>query len=188
MHRNAVPAGVFHAAQHQHLRPGRGHLQHLLVGDVVQPARVRHDPRIGGEHAVHVGVDLADVGVQRRRQRNGGGVRAAPTEGGDVLGVLGDALETGHQRDMPLIQRLADTAGGDVDDAGPAVHRRGDHPGLRAGVGAGLGAERVDRHRHQALADPLAGGQQHVQLAAGRQWRDLGGEVHQFVGGVAHRR
>ena len=49
---------------------------------------VGDDPRVGGEDAVDVGVDLADVGVERRGQRDRGGVGAAAAERGDVLGVL----------------------------------------------------------------------------------------------------
>jgi hypothetical protein len=67
------------------------------------------------------------------------------------------------------------------------VHAVGDHAGLRAGERAGVDAERVDRHREQGHADPLAGGEQHVQLAAGRQRRHLLGQVTQLVGGVTHR-
>ncbi len=37
-----------------------------------------------------------------------------------------------------------------------------------------------------AIADALAGGQQHVELAARRQRRDLVGEVDELIGGVAH--
>ena len=121
MHRNAVATGVFHAAQHQHLGAARRHLEHLLVADRVQPARVGHDPRVGGEDAVDVGVDLADVGIERRGQRDGGGVRAAAAERGDVLGVLADALEAGDQHDVALVERGADPARGDVDDPGVAV-------------------------------------------------------------------
>ena len=61
---------------------------------------VGHDARVGGEHAVDVGVDLADVGAERGRQRDGGGVRAAAAERGDVLRVLADALEAGDDRDV----------------------------------------------------------------------------------------
>ena len=64
---------------------------------------------------------------------------------------------------------------------------RGDHAGLRAGVRAGLVPEVVDRHREQRHRDALARGEQHVQLAAGRQRADLVGQVEQLVGGVAHR-
>ena len=62
----------------QHLRAARGQLEHLFVRDLLDVPGVRHDPRVGGEDAVDVGVDLADVGVQRGGQRDGGGVRAAP--------------------------------------------------------------------------------------------------------------
>ena len=44
-----------------------------------------------------------------------------------------------------------------------------------------------DRHREQRHRDPLAGGEQHVELAPRRQRADLLGEVEQLVGGVAHR-
>ena len=47
--------------------------------------------------------------------------------------------------------------------------------------------EVADRHREQCHRDPLAGGQQHVELAAGGQRGDLLGEVDQLVGGVTHR-
>ena len=123
MHRDAVAAGVLDAAQHQHLRAGRRHLQHLLVGDGVELRGVRDDPRVGGEDAVDVGVDLADVGLQRGGQRDGGGVRSAAAQGGDVLGVLADALEAGDQRDVALVEGGPDPARGDVDDPGLAVRR-----------------------------------------------------------------
>ena len=92
-----------------------------------------HDPRVGAEHPVHVGVDLADLGVQRGRQRHRGGVRAAPAQGGDVLGVGRDALEAGHDRDVAGGHRVLHPGRGDALDPGLAVHRGGEHPGLRAG-------------------------------------------------------
>jgi hypothetical protein len=64
--------------------------------------------RIRGEHAVHVGVDLTDVGAQGRRQRHRRGVGAPATERGDVLALLRDALETGHDGDRPLGERALD--------------------------------------------------------------------------------
>ena len=112
MHRDAVAAGVFDATQHQYLGAASGQLEHLLEGDRVQLLRVGHDARVGGEDAVHVGVDLADIGVQRRGQRDGGGVRAAAAQRGDVAAVLADALEAGDQHDHPLVQRAARTRPG----------------------------------------------------------------------------
>jgi hypothetical protein len=68
-----------------------GQLEHLLVGDAVELAGAGDDARVGGEDAVDVGVDLADLGVERGREGDRRGVRAAAAEGGDLLGVLGDA-------------------------------------------------------------------------------------------------
>ena len=98
-----------------------------------------------------------------------------------------DALEAGDDRDAPVVERLRDPARRDVDDPRLAVRGVGDDAGLRAGERARLVAEVGDRHREQRHRDALAGGQQHVELARGRQRGDLLGEVDQLVGGVAHR-
>ena len=50
-----------------------------------QPARLGHDARIGGVDAVNIGVDVAAIGLQRRRQRHRAGIRAAAAERGDPL-------------------------------------------------------------------------------------------------------
>ena len=187
MDRHAVAAGVLDTAQVQDLRTGRRHLEHLLGGDPVQLAGGRHDARVGGEDAVHVAVDLADLGAERGGQGDSGGVGGAAAERGDVLGVLGDALEPGHDRDRAVADRGLDPARRDVDDLGLAVRRVGDHAGLGAGERLGGVAELGDRHRDQRHRDPLAGGEQHVELARRRQRRHLLCEVAQLVGGVAHR-
>ena len=88
MDRDAVAAGVLDAPQVQHLRAAGRHLEHLLVGDAVEPPGGRHDARVGGVDAVDVGVDLADVGLERGRERDGGRVGPAAAERGDVLRVL----------------------------------------------------------------------------------------------------
>ena len=77
--------------------------------------------------------------------------------------------------------------GRDVDDPRLAVAAGGDDAGLRPGEGARLVAVRGDGDRQQRHRDALAGGEQHVELAAGRVVGDLAGLVEQFVGGVAHR-
>ena len=104
MDRNVVAAGVFHATQHQHLRPARRHLEHLLEADGVKTSGIGDDARVGGEDTVDVGVNLAHVGVQCGGKCDGGGVRPTTAQGGDVLAVLADALETGDQNDLILIQ------------------------------------------------------------------------------------
>ena len=59
----------------------------------------RHDTRVGGEDAVHVSVDLADIGTERHGKRHCGGIRTTAAErGGVTLGV--DALEAGNDGDV----------------------------------------------------------------------------------------
>ena len=100
MDRHVVAAGVLDAAQVQDLgarrRPSRASPRRRPRSSL---RAVGHDPRVGGEDAVDVGVDLADLGPERGGQRHRGGVGAAAAERGDVLGVLADALEAGHDRD-----------------------------------------------------------------------------------------
>jgi hypothetical protein len=59
MDRDVLVAGDLDGAQHQDLRAGGGHLEHLLVRDAVELARVRDDSWVGREDPVDVGVDLA---------------------------------------------------------------------------------------------------------------------------------
>ena len=101
--------------------PRGGQLEHLLVGDAVDLAGSRDDSRVGGEDPVDVGVDLADLGVERGGERDGGRVGAAAAQGGDLLGVLADALEPGDDDDVPLVEGVGDAARGDVDDPRLAV-------------------------------------------------------------------
>ena len=78
MERDVVVAGELDRAQGQHLDAGAGHLEHLVEVDARQLAGLRHDARVGGEHAGDVGVDLARVGAERRGERRRGGVATPP--------------------------------------------------------------------------------------------------------------
>ena len=71
MYWNVVAARVFHAAQHEDLGAARGHLEHLLEGDLVEVLGVVNDAGVGGVDAVDVGVDLADVGFECRGEGDG---------------------------------------------------------------------------------------------------------------------
>ena len=81
---HAVVARVLDRAQLQHAGARGGHLEHLLEGHRRQLARVGHDARVGGEHAGDVGVDLAHLRAERGGDGDGGRVRAAAAERGDV--------------------------------------------------------------------------------------------------------
>ncbi len=186
MHGHVVATRVFDTAQHEHLRPAGRHLQHLLVGDLLELLRIADDARVGGEDPVHVGVDLADIGLQRRGQRDRGGIGTTAPQRGDIFAVLADALETRHQDDGALVEGFPEPAGGHIDDLGLTVHRRGDDTGLGAGERPRLGAETVDGHGDQRVGDAFTGGEQHIHLPRGRRGRDLLGQVEQFIGGIAH--
>ena len=187
MNTNAVIAGELDRAQHQHLRSRRRHLEHLLVRDRRQLARVRHEPRVGGEDAGHVGVDLAGR-AERCRERDGRRVGAAAAERRDLHRVAREALEPGDEHDLVLIERVPDPVAADLADLRLAVRRVGEDAGLRARQRDGLLPEIVDRHRDERAGDALARREEHVELAHVRRRRDLVGEIDQPVGRLAHRR
>ncbi len=186
MDRHVVAAGVLDAPQVQDLGSRGGHLQHHLGRDAIELAGSRHDPRVGGEHPVDVAVDLADLGTQRRSQGDRRRVRGAAAHGGDVLGVLRDPLEAGHDGDRPVLDGVLDPPGRDVDDLRPAVRGVGDHARLGAGERLRLVAELGDRHGDQRHRDAFTGGQEHVELARRRERGHLLREVSELVRGVAH--
>ncbi len=182
-----VVASVLDGAQHQHACSGGGQLEHLLVRDRVELANARDDPRVGGEDALDVGIDLAHVCVERGCERDGRGIGAAAAERRHVA-VGGDALEAGDDRDLASLERLVHAAAPHLDDARLAVARIGHDARLRPGERHGVAAEVVDRHRDERDRDPLARCEQHVLFA--RVWigRDLTRQVDQPVRRVAHRR
>lgn len=94
--------------------------------------------------------------------------------------------KAGHDRDVALVQGVPDPARRHVDDARLVVDRVGDDPGLAAREGLGLVAQRPDRHGQQGHRDPLASGQQHVELASGGDRGDLLREFDELVRRVAH--
>ena len=163
---DAVVARVLDRAQLQHLRARGRHLEHLLEAHERQLAGVRDDPRVGGEHARDIGVDLAHLGADRRRQRDRGRVRAAAPERRHIA-ARRDSLKAGDEHDPVLVQRLADAVRAHIEDPCLRVGRVGDDPCLRSGQRDRAVAEVVDRHRAQRAGDPLARREQHVHLAAG---------------------
>ena len=164
MQRNPVLLGELHRSDLQHLGAEARHLEHLLEGDAVELARRGHQVRVGGVDAVDVRVDLADVGFERRRDGDRGGVRAAAAERRDVALVV-DALEAGDHRDGAGVEHRVDARAVDALDARARVRRVGAHAHLRAGEGARLVTELVDRHREQRDGLLLAGRDQRVVLA-----------------------
>ena len=94
-------------------------------------SRLWDDARVGSEDAVDIGVDLARVRSERRGERHGSRVGAAPAERRDVEGGR-DSLEAGDEDDPVLVQRLVDPPGAHLDDLGLAVNGVGDDSRLGA--------------------------------------------------------
>ena len=187
MDADSVVACELDRAQHQHLRPGCGQLQHLLVREGVQLARLGDETRVGGEDALDVGVDLAHVGLERGRERDRRRVRPAAAERRHLLRSR-DALEAGDEHDRPLRERVVDALRPDLEHLRARVLGVGDDARLRARERDRGVAEVVDRHRGERARDPLADREQHVELARVRDRRDLMGQIDEVVGRPAHRR
>ena len=150
-----------------------GHLEHLLIADDPQLAGVGQEARIGGVDAADVGEDLAAVGVEARRERDGGRVGAASSEGRRLGGDVRARARVASL--MPWNPATMTTLPG----ASSARTRAGSTLAIRArpwrpsvvmpacapGQGDGRDAERVERHRHERRALVLAGREQHVELA-----------------------
>ena len=119
-----------------HLGPVVGQFQHLIVANLIQFAGLRNDLGVGGVDPVHIGVDLAPVGLQSRRQGHCRGVGAAPSQRRDVF-VFGYPLESGHHYDPALVQLFLHPGRVHPVDPGPPV----------AGVGVDpcLGTREADR-------------------------------------------
>src|SRR5690606_12468717 len=183
--RHIVLAGEFHRTNLQHLGTEAGHFQHFLEGDGVEATGLVDHARVGGIDTVDIGVDLALIGLQRRRQRHGGGIGAATTKGGDIaVGV--NALETGHHDHTTGIQVLAHLVLVDLLDTRLHVRVVSEDRDLGAGVGTRLKPLLVQCHRQQRNGDLLAGGHQHIPHARRRLLGDLFGEADQAIGFTAH--
>ena len=187
MDADSVVAGELDRAQHQHLGAGRGQLEHLLVRDGVELARLGNEARVGREDALDVGVDLARVGLERGGERDRGRVRAAPAERRHLVRGR-DALEAGDEHDRALRERVVDPPRADLEHLRARVLGVGDDARLRAGERDRGVAEVVDRHRGERARDPFPDREQHVELARVRSRRDLVGQLDQVVGRPAHRR
>ena len=139
---------------------------------------------VGGVHAVHVGEDLAQVGVHAGGDGHRAGVRTAPAQGGHVAEAV-DPLEARDHHDPPLVQLLADAGGVYLLDSGVAVVGGGVEPRLPPQQRDHREAHALDGHGQQRRGDLLPRGEEHVHLPLGRpgvHFLRLGDQV---VGGVA---
>ncbi len=177
----------FHAARLQHAGADRGELQHLLVGDLIQLAGPGNDSRVGRVDAVDVGVDVAAVGLQRRRQRHRRGVGPAAAQRGDPV-VRADALEAGHDRHLPGRHARQQRRAVDPVDPRLAVRAVRVQRDLPAGPGARIDPDLLQRDRGQPAGDLLAGRDHGVVFPRVVQRRQGLAPADQLVGDARHRR
>ena len=173
-----------HGARLHDLGAAGGELEHLLVGDLRQLARVEHDAGVGGVDAVDVGVDLAEVGLDGGGDRDGGEVRAAAAEGGDFA-LVRAALEAGDHDDLAFVEAGEQVAAGDAGDAGAGVDVVREDAGLGARAGDGRDADGVEGHDRQGDGLLFADGHQDVHLALVGELREGLGAGDEVVGHAA---
>ena len=106
MHRHGEIFGKLHGANLQDLGSGARQLDHLVVGNPRQLSRLRTDSRISRKNTFDIGVNLARLGVEKRRQRHRAGVRAAAPESGNIV-IFIDALKAGDDDDLARVQSPA---------------------------------------------------------------------------------
>ena len=158
-----VCQGQLHGLAVQHLRAGPGQGQHIPQVDAGELPGAGNQPGIGSIYAVHVGIDLAAVGLQSGSQGHGRGVGAAPAQGADIS-LGGEALKARDHRHTAPAQGLLNPAGGDQTDVAAAVPGAGEDPRLPAGEGLGLDPQAFQHDGHQGCGLLLPGGHQRVQL------------------------
>ena len=91
----------FNRAVIQHLRAQRRKLQHLVVRDDVEFPRRRNFARVCRVNAVHIRIDLAQVGVHGSRNGHRARIAAAAAQRRHVV-ILVDALKARYNNDIAL--------------------------------------------------------------------------------------
>ena len=178
--------GKFNRTALHHLRAEARQFEHFVVGNFRQLLRGRHDARIGGINAVHVRVNLAEVGLERRCQRDGRQIRTAAAQRRD-LAFRRLALETGDDDNVALFQKLVNFLWRDVVNFGLGVDHVGDDARLRAGERHRRHVQGVQRNGRERDGLLFTGGEQHVHLAFAGQRHDFLGQLDQIIRHTAHR-
>ena len=161
-----------------------GQFQHFVKGDLIQLSGTLNVSGICCVHAVHVGVNLAQVCLQGSSQSNGGRIGTAAAQGSDVVKLV-QALETGNDDDgVVSVQLGLDTLGADLLDLCAAVAAVGLETSLPAGEGNGRITQSLDGHGAQGAGHLLAGGQQHIHLTLGCLGVDLHCLCNELIRGL----
>ena len=154
---HSVQRPEFHGPRVHHFCPAPGHLRHLLRGDERYAPGFGDYARVGRVDAVHVRVDLTPLRPERRRERDGGRVRAAAPERHNVAHGV-HALKPGDDDDVFFIEETADAFGSYLRDHTGAVSARDPKPRLRTCKRDRCQPPVVERHRQESHRLLLAGG------------------------------
>ena len=146
---------------------------------------MRAHARVGRVHAIDVGVNLADVGVDAPSNGDSRGVRAATAKRGDVTAGV-DALKTGDDGNGPFGKGLHDALGMHLHDFRALMRTIGFDARLMAGKAKGFVTASLDGHGQKRHGHLLARGQKAVHLAHGRVGVKGPCQAHKLVGGFAH--
>ena len=115
----------------QNLRAVQRKGEHIGVVDALEPQRPGHKPGVGSIYSVDIGVDLAAIGVQCRRELDGSRVRAAAAESRCVA-VFSEALKTRNDDDASGAELTQYASGVDIRYARLPVNAVRAYPRLSA--------------------------------------------------------
>ena len=190
----------FHASRLHDFRAERRHFQKFLVRHFGDFAGVFDHARVGCVDAADVGVDLADVGFESRRQRDCRKVASAASERGNVA-VAVDSLKARDYHDLAARQAFANVAARDFHYSCAGVGVVGNNARLRARSRHRFDSQRVQRHRRKRDCLLFADGKEHVHLAlvgrCGKRFRSgdefvrhaaAGGDDHDDAVSAVHER
>ena len=181
LHRQPDRAGL------EDLGPDARQFEHFLIGHRAQLARLGDDPRIGGVDPVDIGVDVAAIGLDRRRHRHRRSVRAAAPQRGDAV-VVGYPLEARDDRDLAALHRRDQPLAVDALDPRAGVALAGAQRQLPAQPAARRAADGLQRQRQQPGGHLFAAGDHDVVFRRIVERVGLAAEIDQPVGFARHRR
>ena len=83
-------------------------LEHFIICDLVEFLCILYNSRICREHAVHIGINLARIGMKGSSQSNRRRVRP-PSPKRRVIIIFAYSLESGYNHNFPLLQLMPDS-------------------------------------------------------------------------------
>ena len=121
-------------------------LEHIIVGNHVELARMRGNARVGRIDAVDIRIDLAHIRVETRCQSDRRRIRTTTTERSDVA-IVRETLEACDHHDRTAFELFANAIGLNDLNLRAGEFIIGNDAGLPTGEAHSFMAERLDSHR-----------------------------------------